>query len=186
MVTSFGDHPVVKGLEQVIFQFGSPITFVGDTGSLFTPILQSSQRAGILSAPTFFDVQKKWSVGDFPLSNVTLAGVLEGNVQGSSQAKLVVFGDGDFPMGQAGRGGMNDNANMFVNTVEWLTDDTGLNDLRTKAVLSRPIEELEDGKRSFLKYLNFFLPIALVLLYGFFRSQRNRNKRIRRMQERYV
>jgi hypothetical protein len=99
---------------------------------------------------------------------------------------LVVFGDGDFPISAGGRGINPDNVNLLVNTIEWLSDDTGLSALRTKGVSSRPIDELEDGKRSFLKYLNFFLPILLAIGYGVIRSQRNRTIRMRRMQERYV
>jgi hypothetical protein len=97
-----------------------------------------------------------------------------------------VFGDGDCPISQGGRGANPDNVSLLVNTIEWLSDDTGLSALRTKGVSSRPIDTLEDGKRTFLKFLNFFLPIVLALGYGIFRSQRNRSIRMRRMQERYV
>jgi hypothetical protein len=74
----------------------------------------------------------------------------------------------------------------MVNSIDWLSDDTGLIELRTKGVSSRPIDELEDGRRSFLKYLNFLLPIALILVYGFIRGQKSKNMRLRRMQERWV
>ena len=120
------------------------------------------------------------------MADIVMGGVLEGNVGGNTTAKLVVYGDGDFPVGSEGRGANPDNVNLLVNTVEWLGDDTGLTQLRTKGVSSRPIEELEEGRRQFLKYLNFFLPIVLVVVYGIFRSQRNKTVRLKRMQERYV
>ncbi len=185
IVNTFPEHPATKGLEQVILQFASPVIFQGGTGT-FTALLQSSQKSGIVQAPTFFDVtNKKWADTDFPLSGVVLGGVLEGG-EASDGSRLVVFGDGDFPISAGGRGINPDNVNLLVNTIEWLSDDTGLSALRTKGISSRPIDELEDGKRSFLKYLNFFLPILLAIGYGIFRSQRNRNIRMRRMQERYV
>lgn len=99
--------------------------------------------------------------------------------------RLIVFTDGNFPV-SGGRAVNPDNVNLLVNAIEWLSDDTGLSTLRTKGVSSRPIDEIEDGKRNFLKYLNFFLPIALALAYGIFRSHRSRARRMRRMQERYV
>ena len=79
----------------------------------------------------------------------------------------------------------------MTNAIDWLSDDTGLIELRTKAVATRPIKQeylSEDatGKRTFLKYLNFGLPILLVLLYGLFRMQRQKQIRLKRMQERYV
>lgn len=186
MVNAFPEHPATNGLEQVIFQFASPITYAGDPSNTFTPIVQSSNRSGKINAPVYFDIQKKWTASDFPMSNLNIGGVLEGNVNGSTASKLIVFSDGDFPIGEAGRGINPDNANLLTNTIEWLGDDTGLSNLRNKAVLSRPIEEIEDGKRTFLKWMNFLLPIALVLGYGVFRSQRNRHIRNKRALERFV
>jgi len=73
----------------------------------------------------------------------------------------------------------------MVNSIDWLSDDTGLIDLRTKGVASRPIEEIEEGQRSFYKWMNFLLPIALIIFYGIYRMQRKRSIRSKRMQERY-
>lgn len=183
LVTAFPEHPVTTGLNQVIFQFVSPVQYAGGGDGTFTALVESSVKAGIIQPPVFFDVSnKRWTDADFPLSRVVLGGLLE-KAQGG---KLVVFGDGDFPVSGGGRGVNPDNVNLLVNAIEWLSDDTGLTTLRTKGVTSRPIEELEDGKRSFLKYLNFLLPILLAIGYGVFRSQRNRAIRMRRMQERYV
>ena len=187
LVTSFPDHPATQGIEQVMLQFASPVRYLGDSSSRFTPLVTSSRQSGIVPAPVFFDVgNRQWTEQDFPLSNVTMAGLLEGNVNGNPGAKLVVFGDGDFPLSPDGRAINPDNANLLVNTVEWLSDDTGLTALRTKGVSSRPIEEMDDAKRQMLKYLNFLLPIILAIGYGLFRSQRNKARRLRRMQERYV
>jgi ABC-type uncharacterized transport system involved in gliding motility auxiliary subunit len=79
-----------------------------------------------------------------------------------------------------------DNISLMVNSIDWLSDDTGLIDLRTKEVTSRPLVELEEGRRTFLKWLNFGLPILLVILYGIIRMQLNARKRTKRMEEGYV
>jgi len=73
----------------------------------------------------------------------------------------------------------------MVNSIDWLSDDTGLIELRTKGVVSRPIDQLEEGTQNLLKYLNFLLPIILVLIYGFIRMQRKKITRIKRMEESY-
>lgn len=185
MTSTFADHPVTKGLEQVIFPFASPVRYLGDSSSIFTPIVYSSNMAGILSAPTVFEIEKNWSQNDFSLSNIAIGGVLEGNVSSNIPHRIIVIGDGDFPSAAQGRG-QSDNASLMVNSIDWLSDDTGLIELRTKGIASRPIEDMEDSKRSFLKWLNFLLPIALVIGYGLFRFQSRRNRRFRRMQERYV
>jgi ABC-type uncharacterized transport system involved in gliding motility auxiliary subunit len=74
----------------------------------------------------------------------------------------------------------------MVNSVDWLADDTGLIDLRTKGVTNRPLEQVDEGRKTFLKYLNFILPVLLIIFYGIFRYQRNRLRRIKRMQNGYV
>lgn len=192
LVSNFADHPITKGLEQVVMQFVSPIRFLGDTTSSFTPIAFTSSRAGIVRAPTFFDINKKWTDADFPMSDIVIGGILEAPAGASPEAKIVLFGDGNFPVtGQQGRGQNEDNISLMVNSIDWLSDDTGLIELRTKGVASRPISdeylgEEAEGKRSFIKYLNFGLPILLVLLYGFLRFQRQQRQRLKRMQERYT
>jgi len=188
MAQNFPEHPITKGLEQIMFPFASPVKFLGDSTSSFTPIVTSSERAGIIQVPTSFDIQKKWTAADLPLSNLNLGGVLTNNTTG---AKLVVLGDGDFPVGQQGRGQNSDNVNLLVNSIDWLSDDTGLIALRTKGVASRPIktEFLGDenaGKRNFWKYFNFGLPLLFVALYGIIRSTMQRRKRMQRMQENYL
>ncbi len=181
LVTKFETHPITKGIEQVVFQFVSPINYIGDTASTFTPLVKSSGRSASLSPPLFFDVQRKWTTADFPLKNITIGALLER----SNGSKLIVFSDGDFAVAPQSRGQNPDNISLLVNSVDFLSDDTGLIDLRTKGVTTRPIEEMEESKQTMIKWLNFILPIALVLLYGFIRFQRNRNKRVRRMEESY-
>ena len=191
IVTTFAEHPITDGLEQVMFPFASPVRYTGDSSTAFTPIVLSSSQSGIVRTPATFDIQKNWTAADFPLSNIAIAGVLEGNIAGNMPSKMVIIGDGDFGIsGQQGRGQSEDNINLLVNSIDWLSDDTGLIELRTKGVATRPIKqeylgEEADGKRAMIKYMNFGLPILLILIYGFLRIQRQRNKRMRRMQEKY-
>ncbi len=184
LISEFNEHPATQGLEQVVLQFASPVNYIGTGTAEFTPLMQTSELSGKQSAPLYFNIEKKWTRADFPLGRQTVGGVLSGLPEAPG-ARLVVFGDADFPV--SGQGRINpDNANLLVNTLEWLSDDTGLTALRTKGVSARPIEELEDSQRTLLKYLNFLVPILLAIGYGIFRSQRNRHRRLRRMSETYV
>ena len=100
----------------------------------------------------------------------------------------IVFGDGDFlingPREQA-RSLQPDNVSLVVNAIDWLSDDTGLIDLRTKGATSRPLQQLEDATKTLLKYVNFLLPILIVIIYGLMRMQRNRSIRLKRMSDNY-
>jgi ABC-type uncharacterized transport system involved in gliding motility auxiliary subunit len=44
IISKFADNPVTRGLESVVLQFASPITFNGDTTKKFTPIAFSSTQ----------------------------------------------------------------------------------------------------------------------------------------------
>jgi ABC-type uncharacterized transport system involved in gliding motility auxiliary subunit len=118
-----------------------------------------------------------------------VAGVLTGKISGAALSTIVLIGDGDFAVNGEGEGARQqsgDNISLMVNSIDYLSDDTGLIELRTKGVTNRPLKQLEDGKKAFLKYFNFLLPLLLVILYGIFRTQYNRNLRNRRMEEGHV
>ena len=188
-VTNFGKHPITNGLEQVQLQFVSPVVYVGDSSAVFTPLLFSSDRAAMLNVPSNIDVQRQWSARDFPLAEIPLGGLLEGTIGGIPNSKMVVIGDGDFMQNgdpRQPRQQSPDNISLFVNAIDYLSDDTGLVDLRTKGITSRPLEQLDDSTRAFVKWLNVLLPILIVVLIGIIRMQQQRNLRIKRMEEGYV
>ena len=103
---------------------------------------------------------------------------------------MIVFSDGDFAVNGEGQGAQQvqkDNANLFVNSIDFLSDDRGLNELRTKGVTSRPIDtDLEDGTKTVIKYLNFLSPIIIIIFYGIYRIQSRRRKVLKWREERYV
>ncbi len=184
IISQFAEHPAVQGLESVIFKFASPINFFGDTGTRFTPLLFSSVKSGVQPSPTFFDINKRWEDGDFPASNLVIAGAAEGTWGGPYPTRLLVIGDGDFAVNGERNQAQQlqpDNVNLLVNSIDWLSDDTGLIDLRTKTVTSRPLDTLEDDTKTLLKYLNFLAPILLAIGYGVVRAQSRKRKRMERM-----
>lgn len=188
IITNFADHPVSKGLESVMLQFASPINYLGDSTMTFKPIMTTSENSGAVPAQTYFDIQKQWNKNDFPMKHLPVAAVIESRKE-IQPFKMIVFGDGTFAVngeGQSAQQKSSDNINVFVNAIDYLSDDTGLVELRTKSVTNRPIDQIEEGKKSFLKYFNFLLPIVLIIGYGIFRSQHRKIKRIKRTQKGYV
>jgi len=191
VITSFAKHPVTEGLETIMFPFVSPIKlFPKDSTVIMYPLLTTSEKSGVQAPPLYFDVMKNWTQSDFSLSSLPVGVVVEGKISGNSDSKMIVFGDGDFVVngeGQQAQKLQDDNINLIVNAVDWLSDDTGLIDLRTKGVSSRPIDAtLQDSTKSILKYLNFLLPLLLIILYGIFRFQNRRRIRNKLMNTTYV
>lgn len=191
VITNFTKHPITDGLESVVMIFASPIRVSStDTSEVMIPLAVTSEKSGVQNAPIQFDVMKQWSLSDFPLSSLPVALLVEGKVPGTSGYKMVVFSDGDFAVNGEGESAQQlseDNVSLMSNAIDWLSDDTGLIELRTKGVSSRPLDtSLEDGTKTLLKYLNFLLPIALIIIYGAIRFQLRRKKRNELMSTEFV
>ena len=189
MVTDFTDHPAVQGLSSIVFPFVSSIDYTGSSPDVvFTTLAKSSAKSGSEKPPIYFNINRNWQYADFQKSGQTIACLLTGKIVGNTPSKMIVVADADFPVNGEGNERHEiqaDNLNFLVNAVEWMGDDTGLNDLRTKEISSRPLDQLEAGTRTFLKYLNFLLPIILILAFGFTRWQYRHTLRIKRMNENY-
>ncbi len=190
LITKFAETPATKGLTSVLLQFTSSIDYLAVNKDVtFTPLAFTSERSGTENPPLTFNINRNWQQTDFPLSNLTVGGLLSGKIAGAMPSRLIVVSDGDFPYngeGQQARQIPADNLNFIVNAIDWLSDDTGLIDLRTKEVNSRPLDQMSDGKKAFLKYFNFLLPVLLIIGVGIVRWQYRRNLRMKRMNENYI
>ncbi len=188
-IVNFEDHPITKGLESVMLPFASPVSYNGDASIQFTPLARTSDKSGVQEPPVYFDINKNWTENDFTRPKMEVAGIFSGNIVGNAPSKIIVIGDGNFPIngeGQRAQQVQPDNVSLMVNSIEWLTDKTGLIDLRTKEVTSRPLEQVSDTKKAFMKWFNFLIPIILIIIYGIIRYQRRMVIRTKRMEEGYV
>ena len=65
-----------------------------------------------------------------------------------------------------------------VNSIDWLSDETGLSELRTKIITGYPIkEDIDEKKKSFIKYANTMFPIILLIIFGVLRFRIQNRKR---------
>lgn len=176
VITNFAEHSITNGLEAVLMPFASPINIEPkDTSISYVPLAVSSERADVENSNTFFNVQKNWTTNDFSMSSLPVAVAVEGNLVGNTSSKMVVVGDADFVVngeGQQAQQQQEDNISLAANAIDWLSDDTGLAELRTKGVTARMLDaNLEEGTKTLVKYMNFLLPIILIVLFGVFRFQ---------------
>jgi ABC-type uncharacterized transport system involved in gliding motility auxiliary subunit len=189
LITSFGRHPVASGLEAVLFQFTSPLTFIGDTSTTtFTPVLRSSAKSAVLVLPRTIDIQKQWTDMDFLMGDQVLGAALEERGEGPRR-RMVVFGNGSFMLNGTGpqQSQVNPaNLNLVVNALDWITDSTGLIELRNKGVGFRPLEETTDEIRSMIKWTMLLLPVLFVLAHGMVRSRWRKRQRTQRMRPGHV
>ena len=187
-IRNFSDNPITKDLNEVMMPFVSDLKFTGDTTKVkFIPLAFSSDKSGLQKAPIMFDINYQWKQSQFPLSHLCVAAAFK-NVAGFKGSRMVVITNGRFAyngQGQQAQKQESDNIDLFVNSVDWLSDDTGLINLRSKVVKPVPLKDISDSRKLFLKILNFLLPLLLVVLYGIFRYSVRRRKRNKRMEEIY-
>jgi gliding-associated putative ABC transporter substrate-binding component GldG len=188
-IVNLASHPITQGVSALSLPFVSDIKFTGDTNKQkYIPLAYTSDRTGLLPAPVDFDLNHNWTINDFPLANLPVAAAITG-VNGNKDAKIVIVSCAGFVINGTGQRPVpqsEDNINLVVNSIDWLSDDTGLIELRSKVVRPVPIKDVSDSMRTFLKYMNFLLPILLVIIYGAVRMQMKRRKRVKRMEETYV
>jgi ABC-type uncharacterized transport system involved in gliding motility auxiliary subunit len=198
IISNFQEHPASGGIEALLLPFASTLNSSNvDSSRNVIPLAMTSAQSGTSGLPMMIDVQKEWDQSDFTAGTQNVALVSEGQA-----GKLVVIGSGGFmvngepamPPGMPGQPPQQqqqqqlnpDNINFVANIIDWMSDDTGLSDLRTKGITSRPLDPVEDSTKSLLKYGNVAAPILLVLLYGFQRRQRNLRKRQRWLEGKYI
>ncbi|RUT79343.1 GldG family protein [Ancylomarina longa] len=189
VISRFANHSITEGLETMILQFASPITYVGDSTLRYQPLGFTSKISGKLRAPISFNIGRVWRAQDFLYPDLTIAATLEGPMGGDKEAKICLVGDGNFMVNGTGSSRIpiqKDNINFIANAVDWLSDDSGLMSLRTKGVSSRPLNEMTDSKVFLIKYINFLLPLILMIVYGLIRFERRRRRRNKRMKPGFI
>lgn len=181
ILSKFSEHPAAKGLEGVIMPFVSSLSFLPkDSAVNIQPLVFSSENSGVVNTPVYIDIQKQWSESDFNAPSQVVAIAAEGPLAGTSNSKMVVIANGAFAVNGEGQQQQQvnlDNVNLASNAIDWLSDDTGLIDLRTKGITSRPLEQIDDTKRNLYKYGNVVLPIFLMIGIALYRRQRFARKR---------
>ncbi|MBI9056286.1 MAG: GldG family protein [Labilibaculum sp.] len=189
VISNFSNHSITDGLETVVLQFASPISYLGDTLLEYKPLAYTSSISGKLKAPISFNIGRVWRTHDFLFPELTVAATLKGKMGGEKEARICVIGDGNFIVNGTGANKIaiqQDNINFMANSIDWLSDDSGLMSLRTKGISSRPLNQITDGKVFMLKYLNFLLPLVLLITYGLIRFRRRSLRRSKRMKPGFI
>ena len=88
----------------------------------------------------------------------------------SAPTRMVAAGDGDFLNASLiGRQAASQNVQFVMNAVDWMAQDEGLLRIRAKTVEPRPLQEVSDAVRPWIKYANMIGPALLVIIAGLIR-----------------
>jgi gliding-associated putative ABC transporter substrate-binding component GldG len=97
-------------------------------------------------------------------------------VTGPVENRLLVFGDATFARDDF-VGASEGNLQLLLNLADWLGQDEALIGIRSKEIDYRPLKEVSNAARAFVKWFNILVPPVLAVLAGFFwwRHRRRRN-----------
>ncbi len=184
--------PIVKDLSSVVFYFTSSIdtSLAKQKGLVANVLLKSSKKSGrqenyFMINPTMQVTKEMFNESGIPLV-VTVEGAFASafgskpigydtsfkssidttnKIVAGKLSKIVVIGDGDFLQDQLS-GGNRDNFLLASNLVDWLADDIGLAQIRSRDSGSKPLDEVSEGTKIWLKGLNLTFPPVIVIIIG--------------------
>jgi ABC-2 type transport system permease protein len=201
-----GNHPIVKGVEPIWFQFAASIDTLANPAIKKTVLVQSSPNSRVLSAPVRVDLNtarldlqpemfRRNSNGNF-IMGVLLEGNFTSNFQYRYDAsktpelpfkdhvennKMIVISDGDvirnqfkkstgevFPLGYDRYTRETFGNKKFIqNCIDYLCDDSGIIEVRSKEIKLRLLDKGKVKKDSnFWIAINLGLPILLIIIFG--------------------
>ncbi|SHH80218.1 gliding motility-associated ABC transporter substrate-binding protein GldG [Flavobacterium johnsoniae] len=193
-------HPIVKNLGGIKFDFTSPIDTLKN-GIKKTVLLQSSQYSKQIGTPSEINlnmVTEETSPKDYlNKGNLVLSVLLEGSFNSvfenrvlpfkessfqpkGKPTKMIVVADGDIARNQLDKnmmpvelgydqrtGNLYDNKDFMMNCVNYLLDDTGLINIRSKDV-ELPLLDKEKVYENYTttQFITIGLPILILLVFG--------------------
>jgi len=187
--------PIVKDLSSVVFYFASSVdtSLARAKGLNASVLVKSSTRSGrqenvFMISPNMQVTEQMFAESGIPLV-VTVEGAFpsafgnkpisidtsfKGTLDSANRqvigkvSKIVVVGDGDFIQDQYS-GGNRDNFFLASNLTDWLADDIGLAEIRSRESGLKPLEEVSEGTKTWAKIVNLGVPPLIVIVVGIVR-----------------
>lgn len=174
---------VTQDLHQVVMPFVSEIdtSYADSLHIRVIPFAMSSQRSGTQEHIYDLNPTAQFTKTMFQKSDLLLGAAFSGTIHTSipdtdlyarmhpdrkteGNERIVVIGGGDFI--QDAFLGNPENLSIFLNAVDYLTDNIGLISIRSKTFLPPPLKPVSDATKTATKDLIIIFPPLLVLAIG--------------------
>jgi gliding-associated putative ABC transporter substrate-binding component GldG len=185
-------HPLTRGLSQAVFPFMSPLKVnVPESSNVEAEVLvRSSERSWVESPPYDLNPLQRWTedqVGEQAVHDlvVTLTGPIPSHFGASAppatngesaRGRVLVAGGATFIQDQFLSMG---NQALLLNLIDWLLLDDALLAVRSRGLQAAPLQELSDGQRNAVKYLNMLGLPLLFVAFGLVRWRMRERRRAR-------
>ncbi|MFH1561246.1 MAG: GldG family protein [Patescibacteria group bacterium] len=167
------DNPVTSSIESVVFPWSGFLTLSQGAQTLLST---SQKNTTTDNFQNIFPGQDWDFTKDQPL--LPLAAIQTKNPKNQQPIKLAVVADADF-IKDSTLVAYPENAQFFLNLVDYLSQDTQLIQIRSKTVFSRPLKNLDVQQKQLIKIINISVgPIILLSLFGLTRLARKKHHEV--------
>ncbi len=185
---------LTQDLHQVILPFASEVdTTPAESLHLkVTPFAFSSQRSGVQTGFYNLDPAVQFTPAMFEEHGLLLGAAISGKIYSAipdtdkyaredparkteGDERIIVIGNGNFIRDEFLSN--PENLSIFLNTVDYLTDNMGLISIRSKSFLPPPLKPVSEGTRSLVKDSIIGFPPILILALGLVYWRRTVNRR---------
>ncbi|HEY2930594.1 MAG TPA: Gldg family protein [Acidobacteriota bacterium] len=167
LVTTYEGHAITQGFENTMtfFPLARSITTAAssDQGYSSQVLIKSNQRSW--GETELKGGSAKFDAGKDKQGPLNMAVVATKRIDDKRQAKIVLFGDSDFAGNAYFQRPTPRNGDLFLNSVNWLAEDTELMAIRPHAPQSRSIN-MSLAQTNMLFYLTMILMPAAALIAG--------------------
>ena len=195
------ENMIVKELDQISFIFASSIdtTLAKPLKLDISTLAASSERSGLQSDRLNISISSAENL-EYNEKNIPLAAIIRGEfnsyfnnfeipdtvnfetsgmLNSSPENRIMVVGDAEFL-----NPNFMDKSNLlfFANSIDWLAQEKGLIQIRSKEIGAPPLKEVNAGIKNTIKFIIKFLPTLLIIIFALIMWQfkKRRYARIRR------
>lgn len=181
-------YSATSNIDTTVFPWVSSITTDKNRAgtATITELIKTSPRSFLQTGSINLDPSREVNPKEEDLKEFTVAALVSGKLgsavrsseeikktirkgetlleQGSKDARIIVFADSDFVTDYFIRR-YNGNAALLLNTVESVSSDTSLSEIRNKGSNFKPLRELSDSMKALTKWSNIIgLPILISIV----------------------
>ncbi|MGA1796838.1 MAG: GldG family protein [bacterium] len=192
-------HPMVSKLESVSMPWTSSVRpqeqVIQDKGLQLTVLAQTTPHGWTQKGRFDLNPQQRFDFQSITFERVPLAAMVSGFFESfykerkapidgtnkldvsAQETHLVVVGNSRFIQDDF-LGRFPENATFFLNIVDWLTMGDALIGIRTRQKTERPLPELSESKKAFIRYSNILGVSILIIIFGLVKLFLKRKTRV--------
>ena len=194
------ENIIVKDLKSLMMAFASSVDTTSATNDSIdvTWLARTSEHCGTQAGNLNINLQYKIPMNQYNRSHLPVAAILMGKYNSyfadkmlpdsidtsgfrktGASSRILAAGNASFIMDDFAN---QNNATFFANVVDWMAQEKGLIEIRSKNIAARQLKEVSAGSKGTIKFIAVLLPPILVILIGilFWRLKKARYARIQR------